>query len=347
MAAEAMKAVDDGALRLIPDSHKKTWTYWMSGMRDWCISRQLWWGHRIPAYHVTVEGEGVGDPTDNKYWVSGRTEKEALSKAAARFKVSEDQIELKQDPDVLDTWFSSGLFPFSVLGWPEKTDDLEVFFPGSLLETGHDIIFFWVARMVFFAQKLMGKLPFKDVFLHAMVRDAHGRKMSKSLGNTINPNDVIFGITLAELHKTLEEGNLDPKEVAKAKAGQSADYPGGIPECGTDALRFGLCAYTAQGRDINLDVMRVQGYRFFCNKLWNATKFAMMYLGSDFEPTPDFLSKIQSKSAGSKKGKHTPLPGREACLKGAILESCLKGSRFLSGETATQTDAQAFEYFAS
>lgn len=133
--------------------------------------------------------------------MSGRTEQEARTKAATRFKVPETKVELKQDPDVLDTWFSSGLFPFSVLGWPEKTDDLEVFFPGSLLETGHDIIFFWVARMVFFGQKLLGKLPFKDVFLHAMVRDAHGRKMSKSLGNTINPNDVILGISLEDLHR--------------------------------------------------------------------------------------------------------------------------------------------------
>merc|ERR1712106_767601 len=283
MAEEAQKAVDTGALRLIPDSHKKTWTYWMSGMRDWCISRQLWWGHRIPAYHVSVQGEGAADATDNKYWVSGRTEEEAKSKAAARFKVKEDKITLTQDPDVLDTWFSSGLFPFSVLGWPDKTDDLDVFYPGYLLETGHDIIFFWVARMVFFGQKLMGKLPFKDVFLHAMVRDAHGRKMSKSLGNTINPMDVICGISLEDLHKTLEGGNLDPKEVAKAKAGQSQDYPTGIPECGTDALRFGLCAYTAQGRDINLDVKRIEEYRKFCNKLWNAINFAQMQLG-DFAP---------------------------------------------------------------
>merc|ERR1719435_856527 len=244
-------------------------------MRDWCISRQLWWGHRIPAYQVTI----AGNPPGEDLWVSGRTEEEARAKAAAKHQVSEDRVSLKQDPDVLDTWFSSGLFPFSVLGWPEKTDDLAVFFPGSLLETGHDIIFFWVARMVFFAQKLLGSVPFKDVFLHAMVRDAHGRKMSKSLGNTINPNDVIRGVSLEELHRALEEGN---------------------PEFGTDALRFGLCAYTAQGRDINLDVMRVQGYRFFCNKLWNATKFAMMYLGADFTPVKSLVQELlASKSQSS------------------------------------------------
>jgi len=187
-------------------------------------------------------------------------------------------ISLKQDEDVLDTWFSSALFPFSVFGWPDQTDELNAFFPTTLLETGHDILFFWVARMVFFSQKLTGKLPFTDVYLHAMVRDAHGRKMSKSLGNVIDPLDVIYGISIEDLFKQLENSNLDPKEVAKAQQGQKEDYPNGIPECGTDALRFALCQYTAQGRDINLDVKRVQGYRFFCNKLWNATRFAMNYL---------------------------------------------------------------------
>jgi len=162
----------------------------------------------------------------------------------------------------------------------EQTDELNAFFPTTLLETGHDILFFWVARMVFFSQKLTGKLPFTDVYLHAMVRDAHGRKMSKSLGNVIDPLDVIYGISIEDLFKQLENSNLDPKEhgVAKAQQGQKEDYPNGIPECGTDALRFALCQYTAQGRDINLDVKRVQGYRFFCNKLWNATRFAMNYL---------------------------------------------------------------------
>jgi len=345
MAEEAQKAVDSGDLKLIPESHKKTWTYWMSGMRDWCISRQLWWGHRIPAYHVTVQGEEAADSTDNRYWVSGRTEAEAKTKAANRFKVKEDKIKLTQDPDVLDTWFSSGLFPFSVLGWPDKTDDLDVFYPGALLETGHDIIFFWVARMVFFGQKLMGKLPFKDVFLHAMVRDAHGRKMSKSLGNTINPMDVILGITLENLHKSLEGGNLDPREVEKAKAGQSQDYPEGIPECGTDALRFGLCAYTAQGRDINLDVMRVQGYRFFCNKLWNATKFAMMYLGAEFSPVKSLIQELLASKSQSSSLSFSPLPSSVDLNQPSglsQLNSCLQSSTFLGGSNPSSTDSQAF-----
>jgi len=345
MAEEAQKAVDSGALRLIPDSHKKTWAYWMSGMRDWCISRQLWWGHRIPAYHVTVQGQEAADPTDNRYWVSGRTEQEARTKAARTFSVPEDKIVLEQDPDVLDTWFSSGLFPFSVLGWPDKTDDLDVFYPGALLETGHDIIFFWVARMVFFGQKLMGKLPFKDVFLHAMVRDAHGRKMSKSLGNTINPMDVIYGISLQELHKSLEGGNLDPKEVEKAKAGQKQDYPNGIPECGTDALRFGLCAYTAQGRDINLDVMRVQGYRFFCNKLWNATKFAMMYLGADFTPVKSLVQDLLASKSQSSSPSFSPLPPKSSLSQDSglsLLNSCLQSNPYLGGQEPSTTDSQAF-----
>lgn len=182
---------------------------------------------------------------------------------------------------MLDTWFSSGLFPFSVFGWPDKTGDLEAFYPTSLLETGHDILFFWVARMVFFGQKLLGKLPFKEVYLHPMVRDAHGRKMSKSLGNVIDPMDVIHGISLEGLHGQLIGSNLDPREIEKAKAGQKQDYPQGIPECGSDALRFALCAYITQARDINLDINRVLGYRFFCNKLWNATKFALLYFSGD------------------------------------------------------------------
>uniref|UniRef100_A0A8C1WJD4 valine--tRNA ligase n=1 Tax=Cyprinus carpio TaxID=7962 RepID=A0A8C1WJD4_CYPCA len=279
MGKQAADVVRNGELKIIPDHHLKTWFNWMDNIRDWCISRQLWWGHRIPAYFVTVN-----DPSDvdGHYWVSGRSEEEAREKAAKRFNVTADKISLRQDEDVLDTWFSSGIFPFSIFGWP--TEDLRVFYPGTLLETGHDILFFWVARMVMMGLKLTGKLPFKEVYLHAVVRDAHGRKMSKSLGNVIDPLDVITGISLEGLHAQLIESNLDPLEIEKAKQGQKSDYPSGIPECGTDALRFALCAYTSQGRDINLDVNRILGYRHFCNKLWNAVKFAMRTLGEGFVP---------------------------------------------------------------
>ncbi|KAI7869469.1 valyl-tRNA synthetase [Spinellus fusiger] len=284
MAQEAMQAVTDGQLKIAPKVSEADWFRWLGNMQDWCISRQLWWGHRVPAYFVRVEGV-EGEENDNHYWVSGKTEALARVEAEARFPGK--TFALEQDPDVLDTWFSSALWPFSIMGWPENTDDMKKFYPSSLLETGWDILFFWVARMVMLGIKLTGQVPFKEVFCHAMIRDAHGRKMSKTLGNVIDPVDVIEGISLEGLHQKLLEGNLDAKEVAKAKAGQKSDFPKGIPECGTDALRFALCAYTTGGRDINLDILRVEGYRKFCNKLWNATRFAMMKLGSDFTPNVD------------------------------------------------------------
>jgi len=244
----------------------------------------LWWGHRIPAYLVKFEGEPPED-LESK-WVVGHDENEARKKAEEKFPGK--KFTLEQDPDVLDTWFSSGLFPFSIFGWPDETEDLKLFYPNTLLETGHDILFFWVARMVVLGITLTGKVPFKQVYLHAMVRDAHGRKMSKSLGNVIDPVDVIEGISLENLQNEIDKNtNIDPKEREKAKKAQKSDFPDGIAECGTDALRFALCAYTLQARDINLDVKRVEGYRNFCNKIWNAFKFAMMNLGTDYVPTDD------------------------------------------------------------
>ncbi|XP_049648753.1 valine--tRNA ligase [Accipiter gentilis] len=288
LARGAAAAVRRGDLRLRPPSHARTWFQWMDNIRDWCISRQLWWGHRIPAYFVTVDDPNVppGEDGDDRYWVSGRSEEEAREKAARNFGVDPDRVTLRQDEDVLDTWFSSGLFPFSIFGWPEPSQDLEVFYPGTLLETGHDILFFWVARMVMLGLALTGRLPFREVYLHAIVRDAHGRKMSKSLGNVIDPLDVITGISLQGLHEQLESSNLDPAELERAREGQKRDFPNGIPECGTDALRFALCAYTAQGRDINLDVGRVLGYRHFCNKVWNGARFVLRALGPDYRPPP-------------------------------------------------------------
>mmetsp|Transcript_8007 Transcript_8007/g.18632 ORF Transcript_8007/g.18632 Transcript_8007/m.18632 type:complete len:1048 (+) Transcript_8007:159-3302(+) len=275
LADRSVKALREGELKILPEFHHQTWYHWLENIQEWCISRQLWWGHRIPAYKV-VKPEQTEDR-----WFTGRTAAEAAAKAE---KALGQKVEVEQDEDVLDTWFSSGLFPFSVFGWPdtENNEDFKAFFPTSLLETGHDILFFWVARMVMMSLGLTGKLPFHTVYLHAMVRDAHGRKMSKSLGNVIDPLEVIDGISLEDLHKKLYEGNLPEKEIEKAKKGQKEDYPDGIPECGADALRFGLLAYTLQGRNVNLDINRVVGYRHFCNKVWNATRFGLMYFGSDF-----------------------------------------------------------------
>lgn len=281
MAQAAAEAVKNGDLKIAPQTSENEFYRWMENIQDWCISRQLWWGHRCPVYFVNIEGENR-DPNDSKNWVAGRTLEEAQEKANARF--AGKKFTLEQDEDVLDTWFSSGLWPFSTLGYPEKTFDFSKFYPMSMLETGWDILFFWVARMVMLGLKLTGQVPFKEVFCHSLVRDAQGRKMSKSLGNVIDPSDVISGITLEKLHAKLTQGNLDPREIEKAKAGQKESYPDGIPQCGTDALRFALCAYTTGGRDINLDILRVAGYRKFCNKIFQATKFALMRLGEDYQP---------------------------------------------------------------
>ncbi|KAK7696379.1 hypothetical protein QCA50_001033 [Cerrena zonata] len=283
LAEEAVKRTQAGELTINPKSSENEWYRWLDGIQDWCISRQLWWGHRCPAYLVRIEGQKQ-DVNDGKNWVVGRT----LEQATERAKVLAGgaKFTLEQDEDVLDTWFSSGLWPFGIMGWPENTSDLRQFFPSSLLETGWDILFFWVARMVLLGIHLTGKMPFEEVFCHAMIRDAHGRKMSKSLGNVIDPVDVIQGLDLESLHAKLYEGNLDEKEIAKAKSGQKKDFPKGIPQCGTDALRFSLCAYQAFGRDINLDIQVVEGYRKFCNKIFNATKFAMLRLGDNFVPEP-------------------------------------------------------------
>ncbi|CAH6720160.1 valine--tRNA ligase, mitochondrial [[Candida] jaroonii] len=282
MAEDAIKAVKSGELKVTPAVSEADYFRWLENIQDWCISRQLWWGHRCPVYFVNFENED-NDRSDNKYWIAGRTYEEALEKAQKKFG-TEKSFVLEQDEDVLDTWFSSGLWPFSILGWPKNTEDMKNFYPMSLLETGWDILFFWVTRMVLLGIKLTGKSPFSEVFCHSLVRDSQGRKMSKSLGNVVDPIDVINGIPLQQLHDKLKVGNLDPKEIKKAEDGQKLSYPNGIPECGTDALRFALCAYTTGGRDINLDILRVEGYRKFCNKMYQATKFVLGRLGDDYQP---------------------------------------------------------------
>lgn len=295
MAKRSTDAVRNGELKIIPEEHEKTWFQWLDNIRDWCVSRQLWWGHQIPAWFAKTKAEGEtilkNDMANNDRWIVARNEEEAREKAVKLLGCSADEIVLERDEDVLDTWFSSGLFPFSVMGWPDNTDDLKAFYPTSLLETGLDILFFWVARMVMMGLELTDQLPFHTVFLHAMVRDKEGRKMSKSLGNVIDPLEVIGGCTLQSLQDRLDGGNLPHKEVARAKKNNEEEFPDGIPECGSDALRFGLLAYTVQGRDINLDVKRVVGYRNFCNKMWNTTKFALTYV-DDFKPTPSLLEDL-------------------------------------------------------
>lgn len=304
MAKRATDAVRNGDLKIIPSEHEKTWFQWLDNIRDWCVSRQLWWGHQIPAWFATMKGEDISknDMAYNDRWIVARTEDEASQKALVLLGCSHDELILERDEDVLDTWFSSGLFPFSVFGWPDQTDDMKAFYPTSLLETGLDILFFWVARMVMMGLELTDTLPFHSVFLHAMVRDKEGRKMSKSLGNVLDPLEVISGCSLESLQERLDAGNLPHKEVVRAKKANETEFPEGIPECGSDALRFGLLAYTVQGRDINLDVQRVVGYRMFCNKLWNATRFALQFI-ADFQPSPTTLEELMSSGKMSTRDK--------------------------------------------
>uniref|UniRef100_A0A673HCB2 Valine--tRNA ligase, mitochondrial n=1 Tax=Sinocyclocheilus rhinocerous TaxID=307959 RepID=A0A673HCB2_9TELE len=275
------KAVEEGDLQIIPHFYTKMWKSWLSNSSDWCISRQLWWGHQIPAYRVTLENS----KDTEEQWVWGRSAAEARQRAAVKFGVNPDAITLTQDPDVLDTWFSSGLFPFAMLGWPQQTEDLKQFYPNSILETGSDLIFFWVARMVMLGRELTGQLPFKQVLFHSLVRDKYGRKMSKSLGNVIDPLDVISGVSLERLQEKVREGNLDPRESIVAMEAQKKDFPKGIPECGTDALRFALCSYKAQGEDISLSVSHVLSCRHFCNKMWQTVRFTLATLHDASLPT--------------------------------------------------------------
>ncbi|XP_053459019.1 valine--tRNA ligase, mitochondrial isoform X2 [Nycticebus coucang] len=283
MGDRAAKAVESGALELSPAFHRKNWQHWFSHIGDWCVSRQLWWGHQIPAYLV-IEEHMEGDRED--CWVVGRSEAEAREVAAELTGRPGAELALERDPDVLDTWFSSALFPFSALGWPQKTPDLARFYPLSLLETGSDLLLFWVGRMVMLGTQLTGQLPFSKVLLHPMVRDRQGRKMSKSLGNVLDPRDIISGVELQVLQEKLRSGNLDPTELAIATAAQEKDFPHGIPECGTDALRFALCSHGVLGGDLRLSASEVQSYRHFCNKIWNALRFILNVLGEKFVPQP-------------------------------------------------------------
>jgi valyl-tRNA synthetase len=252
LAKKAIAAVEEGRTQFVPETWANMYFGWMRDIHDWCISRQLWWGHQIPAWYV----EG----TDDEFFVA-RTEQEAYAQARAKHG---EGVKLRRESDVLDTWFSSGLWPFSTLGWPDKTDALSAFYPTTVMETGFDIIFFWVARMMMFGLHLTGDVPFRTVYLHGMVRDAKGEKMSKTKGNVIDPLHVVLGASGEVLAQ-------EAKELFK-------EYPKGLPPQGADALRFTLTSMATQGRDIKLSMKRVEGYRAFANKLWNATRFALMNL---------------------------------------------------------------------
>ncbi len=309
LAKPAIEAVESGKIRFVPENWNKTYFEWMNNIQDWCISRQLWWGHRIPAWY----------DADGKAFV-GSDEADARQRNGL-----DDSVELWQDEDVLDTWFSSALWPFTTLGWPNQTKRLETFYPSSVLVTGFDIIFFWVARMIMMGLRFAGDVPFREIYIHGLIRDSQGQKMSKSKGNVLDPIDLIDGIELEPLVAKRTSGLMQPHMAPKIEKATRKEFPDGIPAFGCDALRFTFASLATNGRDIRFDLGRIEGNRNFCNKIWNATRYVLMQTeGQDVAaPEPQDLSLVDRWIVSRQGAMLRELDGHIASYRMDLASQCL------------------------